>query len=525
MSKFNFHLSSPEANHRWPFPWVQDGNVYVKGYIYGDNTIITGQDLADYFKNVDTPSSLISLLEKANGYFAVIIDTPTKIFAAVDRVCSTHIFYRTREGIEVGDSYKGFIAESSRVNKAAVQSFLASGYVHGEDTLLEDVFQIPAGGILTIDKDDKAVKIRSYFSYLPAVDTEQKSRNELLKELHRIHLLVFGRMVKSLNGRQVVVPLSGGYDSRLIIEMLAHFNYRNVLCVTWGAEKYWQVKIARDTAKSMGMEWLRVENKSEQWLEWYESGEFENGMEAAGAIATIPYVQDNVLVKQLKDKKTVAANAIFISGNSGDFVEGGHASRMYSNGEVNLLRNSITSIHMRLNELRHPDEATKVVEREILSFRDAHSEINGFDEYWEWRERQSKFVTKCVKVFEANGFEWRMPFWDLEMMDFWRSVPRELKLNRSLFYEYAGEYMSPRLPRANPAIPFIRRYSDALTDGRYGCFKPGSIAISGLISSSKWVSGVDLQDVMVHRPISFTRINGLVALDTFGRISRAMKSI
>ena len=525
MSDFHKHLSCPEANDRYPYPWVQEGGVFVKGYIYGEDEIITGKDLAHYFKNVDSSSSLSRLLENANGYFAVVIDTPTELYAAVDRVCSTHIFYRICESIEVGDSYKGFIAKSSRVNNSAVKSFLASGYVHGQDTLLEDVYQIPAGGVLTICKDNRAVKIRQYFSYLPTVDAEQKPRNELLKELHRIHLLVFERMVKSLNGKQVVVPLSGGYDSRLIIEMLAHFNHRNVLCVTWGAEEYWQVKIARDTAKSMGMEWLRVENNSEQWRHWYESGAFENGMEAAGAIATIPYVQDNVLVKKLKDDNRISSDAIFISGNSGDFVEGGHVSRIYSRDDVDELCRSIAAIHMRQNKLRNPGDVTKVIKRDILEFWDAHGDINGFDEYWEWRERQSKFVTKSVKVFEENGFEWRMPFWDLEIMDFWRSVPREMKLNRTLFYEYAGEYMSPRLPRANPAIPLIRRYSDALTDGRYGCFKPGSIAISGLISSSKRVSGVDLQDVMVHRPISFTRINGLVALDTFGRIFRAMKSI
>jgi len=514
------HLLCWEETGKCSSPRVHKDGIYVKGYLDGEDALITGQNLVDYFRDADNLDSFTKLVERANGYFAVIIDTPTKILAAVDRVCSTHLFYSTHKRIEIGDNHNGFIGSSSHVSKEATKSFLSSGYVHGQDTLLENVYQVPAGGILTIDKSDRSTNISHYFSYLTTDKGKPDSREQLLKELHRVHLLVFERMVTSLGGRQVVVPLSGGYDSRLIIEMLAHFGHRNVLCVTWGDEKYWQVQIARETAKAMGMDWLRFENTREQWNEWCSSGGFERSMAAAGAIATVPYIQENILVKTLKDEKRIAQDAIFISGNTGDFVEGAHVNRMYSYDDVDELCGSIASIHMRQNKLRNPDDVTSVIKREILAFRDIHGEINGFDEYWEWRERQSKFVTKCVKVFEEDGFEWRMPFWDLEVMNFWTSVPREMKLNRALFYDYATEYMSSRPPKANPSIPFIRRYADALADGRYGCFKPRSSAFSNIFSSSKQVSEIDLVDLITHRSIAVTRINGLSALGVMRRVGR-----
>lgn len=144
----------------------------------------------------------------------------------------------------------------------------------------------------------------------------------MLLELHEVHPFVFERMVKSLDGKQVVAPLSGGCDYRLIVDMLSRFNHHNVLCVSWGKEYFWEVQVVENAAHSLVMDWVRVENSRSQRLDWYNAGKFHISLELCGALTTVPYIQDNILIGEDVKSDPVNSDAIFISRNSGILLRG-----------------------------------------------------------------------------------------------------------------------------------------------------------------------------------------------------------
>ena len=48
----------------------------------------------------------------------------------------------------------------------------------------------------------------------------------------------------------------------------------------------------------------------------------------------------------------------------------------------------------------------------------------------------SKFVINPNRNYEYFGFEWRMPLWDNELMEFWYKVPNEYRYNSVEYNRY-----------------------------------------------------------------------------------------
>lgn len=87
--------------------------------------------------------------------------------------------------------------------------------------------------------------------------------------------------------------------------------------------------------------------------------------------------------------------------------------------------------------------------REVLKERiitlaeasDLHSPVGAIDafEKWDWQERQAKFIVNSVRVYEFWGYEWWLPLWDYEMMEFWARIPLKLRVGQILYIEYVPQ--------------------------------------------------------------------------------------
>ena len=60
------------------------------------------------------------------------------------------------------------------------------------------------------------------------------------------------------HSEKIVVPLSAGYDSRLIISALHHLNAKNII-YSYGKKNNFESKIARQIANKLNYKWYFVE--------------------------------------------------------------------------------------------------------------------------------------------------------------------------------------------------------------------------------------------------------------------------
>ena len=107
--------------------------------------------------------------------------------------------------------------------------------------------------------------------------------------------------------------------------------------------------------------------------------------------------------------------------------------------------------------------------------------ICDFIYYYEFINRQSKYVIQGQKVYEYYGYEWRIPLWDLKMIEFWNSVPNNYKNGQFLYkktiekYNYSNiwdkEYEINKYRISSPLIRHTRRFFKLLvfilTSGSY----------------------------------------------------------
>ena len=63
----------------------------------------------------------------------------------------------------------------------------------------------------------------------------------------------------------------------------------------------------------------------------------------------------------------------------------------------------------------------------------------GLYEFSEFKNRQSKYVITVQRVYEFFGYEWRLPLWDKEYLDYWENIESKYKIDRNLFVEVMHE--------------------------------------------------------------------------------------
>jgi hypothetical protein len=67
----------------------------------------------------------------------------------------------------------------------------------------------------------------------------------------------------------------------------------------------------------------------------------------------------------------------------------------------------------------------------LLPFNSLDASINALD-FFNIIERQAKFIVNSVRIYEYFGFEWRLPLFDRELIDFYLKVPADQKYHKEI---------------------------------------------------------------------------------------------
>jgi len=212
------------------FPWFSKNGCHVRGYIHTpDNQFLSGKSIVDYFLQAKDYAGFIRLVTEADGMFSVILTKEGKAFLASDRIRTFPLYYSVSGQDQIlSDSVDRIqkIKGNWKFNQPAITEFLATGFVIGSETLSEDIFQVQAGEAVLLKSDQ--IQQRLYTTY-QTNQADHHSFDDLLKSMEGMSGKVFKRLTASLQGRTAVIPLSGGYDSRLVLLALAKKGATNVV--------------------------------------------------------------------------------------------------------------------------------------------------------------------------------------------------------------------------------------------------------------------------------------------------------
>ena len=463
------------------------GGVRVAGYLHHPQRgCLRGKDLADHFAACADERDFSRCLKEANGCFAVIIQRPDLKLAAVDKLRSIPLFYNAAGDLsDKSESLARLTLEAVKGSPPELLAeFLITGYVTGSDTLHPLLKQIPAGYYLRLIPG-QAAELAQYYRY-EHNSIAKVSIPELIEQQHALHLAIIKDTISSLDGRPVVIPLSGGYDSRLLAALFSELKYDRIITFTYDSPRHLETLISQRVAKHLQLPWMFFEHSHKSWYEAFFSDLRRSYYKCSVNASSSVHVQDWAAVRDMREKKLIPSDSVFIPGHSADFLQGSHLNAAFGRSgsfSRDELIASIMAKHYRLWP-DHESADTETFRARIQSIVNAPESMSAeraadFFEYWDLQERQAKFIVNSLRVYEFFGYDWRIPLWDQRLMDYWAAIPLNLRLGRKLWLHYAEKHLRIPVPVfTNP--PFTQRVIDKilriaygeLRNVRYGRFAP-----------------------------------------------------
>ena len=395
----------------WQFAQHLNFQVHLCGWAEYKGIIYNTENLLNLFLsqfNTLDVNSLKSFLHLLNGNFSFIIKYESTIVLGVDRVRSFPIIYFQFDNtLFLSDDIEAFRQNHSnielKISDNVVEQYLSSHFIIGYHTIYKDVFSVQAGEVVEILPEN--VIRHQYFQWTPNMDKERY--RDIPVESSIFDNILSGVIKRMINSapfvRNWIIPLSGGHDSRLIINYLYKANVKNVIAYSYGIKNNTQSLISEKVAKALGYSWYFIEYSPEIVFEIQKCMEIYTYRKYAFNGTSTPHLQDFIAVFMLKRRGIVQSGDIFVPGHTLDFITGGH---LKSGMEVcNSLEMALPFIERHFTAFGYANRSAEL-KKNVLSIIDTYKmNLNQIPECFNWKERQPKFIINSVRVYEYFGFE------------------------------------------------------------------------------------------------------------------------
>jgi asparagine synthase (glutamine-hydrolysing) len=430
--------------------------VHGAGYLFAGSfeRLALALDALGRPPRVDDVAALVCAFD---GHFAVAAAGPSWAALAVDRVRSIPVFCAEAAGRWLIDNRADRLRRAAGLGAAAIDREAAlaiamAGYTIDRATLYRGLHMLGPGECAVLRNGAPAARAR-YYTYRPwraAAAPEPGLR----KRLADLTLAVIDKHLRSLDGRTLAVPLSAGFDSRLIVSAARHLGYRNVKCFAYGRAGNFEAVASRAVAERLGYAWTFAPATIPGHRRFFAGGDYAAYLDYADSCASVPFVQDMPAVAALKRSAFIPADAVIANGNSGDYISGNHIVAALRAPPAGLDRaarerrilDALYDKHFALwRHLRNAANRDSVHGQLRTSLAAAGAALgppegdHGLYEYAEFQDRQCKYVITGERIYEFLGHSWRLPLWDNAYLDFWETVPLAAKAGQALYAEMLAE--------------------------------------------------------------------------------------
>jgi asparagine synthase (glutamine-hydrolysing) len=415
------------------------GNCFFFGYFYNnEGKVFRGTEAAEHISKIIINNDEIKQKSLSGIYSAIIVEEERLIISGdIINFFPIYFVYTENRWI-VSDNLSSITQKTQnlKIDESEIPGFLSAGFSSGFNTLIEGIKKTRAGSSIELFHDG-TYKTQTYYSFIPEQFCGDETEKLIIKA--ESTFLDAGKNVCSfLAGRTAVIPLSGGFDSRLIAVLMKKLNYENVICFTYG-RKTNEVEISKKVASNLGFKWYFVDYEKIDYKGFTKDEQFLNyAFEYSGAYSMV-YLQEYFAVKYLKENNLIPQDSVFLPGHSGDYLGGSYTNRTAKISH----HNELLTVFLEKNYyfFKKKRRAEKLAIREkiketLVEYPEKNhisASYNPFIEDWDVKEKLSKFIFRSSYVFTFFGYEHIYPFWDSQVVNFWRNVPYELRSGKTFY--------------------------------------------------------------------------------------------
>lgn len=429
------------------FNWIQLSNAGNSLYYKGHPDLPLR--VFEALESIST-DDINKQLEKIDDFSTAIIETPNQIIAWVDHIRSWPLFYTQHgDNFQITNNPRKLTSKEAPDPLSGLE-FIMSGYISGKRTLYNDIHCLQPGEFLVWNKTSKSLSLTRYHQYLPDMTDTTQDRSENMKKMGEILDDLTQKMIGRANNRPIWIPLSGGLDSRILLCKLHEHGYKNLHTFTYGPHLNFESRIAKKVAQTLNVPWHFISPSRKEIRNYFTSQERKDFWDNTDGLKAIPSMREFSALMHLRHKKLLPDDAIFVNGQSGDYITGNHIAKEWLKDKEfsgDDLFNVLMNKHYDLwNKLRTEENHKAIQKRmiEILpeNWQEAKTKEDWatLEEIWEYDARQICLVANGQKSYDFFGYDWEMPLWEKQLVDFCETLPFEQKFGQALYKEYLQDY-------------------------------------------------------------------------------------
>ena len=382
------------------------------------------------------------------GQWTLIEHDGEDLVLTTDRPRSHHLLFTRLEGRWVVSDDSRLLRErlparAWRRDASAAEAFLHLGFAPGTSTLIDGVHATPAAST-TILRADGTWSSRAWEEY--RFDPSSISESEEYAEAFTAAMdAAVARLLDAVGDRQLVLPLSGGLDSRLLAAWLMRLGAGRIATFTYGKASARETAVSQQVAEAMGLPWFSVElDPAEVASAW--AGPGGAGFQASTWGATsLPHPQDWYALRRIRDEGLVDDDAVFLPGHT--IVGNMHDEQLLgASPALTTVLTAIASHHAILQGRKRAYARLPLLRRAVTdAVRElgvgadlAPRDIQRLIEWFNLRERQAKYINNSMKGYEAFGYDWALPMLDRELWEVWLRGSEELTATRQWYARFTA---------------------------------------------------------------------------------------